>query len=218
MRLVVADAAQLEPRALAAIARDEALADAGRGTDLYQGLVDRGVVDRRELAKVGMLGALYGGTTGQSALVLPRLARAYPRAMAVVEAAARAGERRERVRTWLGRTSPLPPRWRDDERGAQQARAWGRFTRNFVVQGTAAEWALAWMAGVRRAIRDVDGAALVCFLHDEVIVQAPQERAAEVADAVRAAAAEAGRLLFGRFPIDFPVQTAIVEDWSQAKD
>ncbi len=218
MRLVVADAAQLEPRALAAIARDEALADAGRGTDLYQGLVDRGVVDRRELAKVGMLGALYGGTTGQAALVLPRLARAYPRAMAVVEAAARAGERRERVRTWLGRTSPLPPRWRDDERGAQQARAWGRFTRNFVVQGTAAEWALAWMAGVRRAIRDVDGAALVCFLHDEVIVQAPEDRAAEVAEAVRAAAADAGRLLFGRFPIDFPVQTAVVEDWSQAKD
>lgn len=218
MRLVVADAAQLEPRALAAIARDEALAEAGRGTDLYQGLVDRGVVDTRQHAKIGMLGALYGGTTGESALVLPRLSRAYPRALAVVEGAARAGERRERVRTWLGRTSPLPPRWRDDERGGRQARAWGRFTRNFVVQGTAAEWALAWMAGVRRAIRDVEGAALVCFLHDEVIVQAPEGSADAVAEAVREAAAEAGRLLFGRFPIDFPVQTAVVGDWGQAKD
>ncbi|WP_146792204.1 bifunctional 3'-5' exonuclease/DNA polymerase [Agrococcus baldri] len=218
MRLVVADAAQLEPRALAAIARDEALADAGRGTDLYRGLVDRGVVESRQQAKIGMLGALYGGTTGESAVVLPRLARAYPRAMGVVEAAARAGERRERVRTWLGRTSPLPPRWRDDERGIRQARAWGRFTRNFVVQGTAAEWALAWMAGVRRAIRDVEGAALVCFLHDEVIVQAPEAQADAVAESVREAAAEAGRLLFGGFPIDFPVQTAIVGDWGQAKD
>ncbi|WP_347756913.1 bifunctional 3'-5' exonuclease/DNA polymerase [Agrococcus sp. ProA11] len=218
MRLVVADAAQLEPRALAAIARDEALADAGRGTDLYRGLVDRGVVATRQQAKLGMLGALYGGTTGESAVVLPRLARAYPKAMGVVESAARAGERRERVRTWLGRTSPLPAPWGDDQRGQRQARAWGRFTRNFVVQGTAAEWALAWMAGIRRGIRDIDGAALVCFLHDEVIVQAPAERAAEVAETVGAAAAEAGRLLFGRFPIDFPVQTAIVEDWSQAKD
>lgn len=218
MRLVVADAAQLEPRALAAIARDESLADAGRGTDLYRGLVDRGVVDTRQHAKIGMLGALYGGTTGESALVLPRLARAYPKAMAVVEGAARAGERRERVRTWLGRTSPLPPRWGDDERGGRQARAWGRFTRNFVVQGTAAEWALAWMAGVRRAIRDVEGAALVCFLHDEVIVQAPQEQADAVAESIRDAAAEAGRLLFGTFPIEFPVQTAVVHDWSQAKD
>lgn len=218
MRLVVADAAQLEPRVLAAIARDEALADAGRGTDLYRGLVDRGVVDTRQHAKIGMLGALYGGTTGESALVLPRLARAYPKAMAVVEGAARAGERRQRVRTWLGRTSPLPPRWRDDDRGGQQARAWGRFTRNFVVQGTAAEWALAWMAGVRRSIRDIDGAALVCFLHDEVIVHAPEEHADAVAEAIGEAAAEAGRLLFGRFPVDFPVQSAVVQDWSQAKD
>lgn len=218
MRLVVADAAQLEPRALAAIARDAALADAGRGTDLYQGLVDRGVVESRQQAKIGMLGALYGGTTGESAVVLPRLARAYPRAMGVVEGAARAGERRERVRTWLGRTSPVPPRWRDDERGLRQARAWGRFTRNFVVQGTAAEWALAWMAGIRRAIRDVEGASLVCFLHDEVIVHTPEGQADAVAESVRSAAAEAGRLLFGDFPIEFPVQAAVVDDWSQAKD
>ncbi|WP_026373367.1 bifunctional 3'-5' exonuclease/DNA polymerase [Agrococcus lahaulensis] len=217
MRLVVADAAQLEPRALAALARDEGLAEAGRGADLYRGLVDRGVVASREQAKVGMLGALYGGTRGQAALVLPRLARAYPRAMAAVESAARAGERRERVRTWLGRTSPEPPRWASDERGAAQARAWGRFTRNFVVQGTAAEWALAWMAGVRRAIADVEGAALVCFLHDEVIVQAPEADAEAVAEAIRDAAALAGRLLFGDFPVEFPVQTAVVDDWGQAK-
>lgn len=218
MQLVVADAAQLEPRVLAAIARDASLADAGRGSDLYQGLVDRGVVATRQQAKLGMLGALYGGTTGESAVVLPRLARAYPKAMGVVESAARAGERRERVCTWLGRASPLPAPWDDGQHGQRQARAWGRFTRNFVVQGTAAEWALAWMAGVRRGIRDVDGAALVCFLHDEVIVQAPAERAADVAEVIRTAAEDAGQLLFGRFPIEFPVQTAIVGDWSQAKD
>ena len=58
----------------------------------------------------------------------------------------------------------------------------------------------------------------MCFLHDEVIVQAPEEHADAVAEAVREAAAEAGRLLFGGFPIDFPVQAAIVQDWSQAKD
>lgn len=217
MRLVVADAAQLEPRALAALARDEALAKAARGRDLYQSLVDRGVVDTRDHAKVGMLGALYGGTAGEQGRLLPRLARAYPRAMAAVEEAARAGERRERVRTWLGRTSPEAPRFADDEGGRRRARAWGRFTRNFVVQGTAAEWALAWMAGIRRAIRDVDGAALVCFLHDEVIVQAPERDADAVADAVREAAARAGELLFGGFPIEFPVQARVVDDWGAAK-
>ena len=34
--LVVADAAQLEPRILAALSRDDALATAARGKDLYQ--------------------------------------------------------------------------------------------------------------------------------------------------------------------------------------
>src|SRR5699024_7370157 len=40
-QLVVADVAQLEPRVLAAMARDEAMARAARGGDLYQGLVDQ---------------------------------------------------------------------------------------------------------------------------------------------------------------------------------
>ncbi|WP_414172425.1 bifunctional 3'-5' exonuclease/DNA polymerase [Clavibacter tessellarius] len=90
-RLVVADAAQLEPRILAALAEDRAMADAGRGTDLYQGLVDAGVVDTRAHAKVAMLGAMYGATSGESGRLMPRLVRAYPRATGYVEQAARAG-------------------------------------------------------------------------------------------------------------------------------
>src|SRR5690606_19988157 len=43
--LVVADVAQLEPRMLAAMSADTALADASRGRDLYAGIVDGGVVD-----------------------------------------------------------------------------------------------------------------------------------------------------------------------------
>ena len=36
----------------------------------------------------------------------------------------------------------------DETRARRSARDRGRFTRNFIVQGTAAEWALAWLAGV----------------------------------------------------------------------
>ncbi|PFG20444.1 DNA polymerase-1 [Serinibacter salmoneus] len=57
---VVADAAQLEPRVLAAISGDEAMLAAGARGDLYQALVADGVVEDREHAKVAMLGALYG--------------------------------------------------------------------------------------------------------------------------------------------------------------
>src|SRR5690606_18346522 len=96
-RLVVADAAQLEPRVLAAMSADGAMAAAARHADLYQGVVDAGIVATRKEAKYAMLGAIYGATTGPSAVLMPRLTRAYPRAIALVEDAARAGERGEVV-------------------------------------------------------------------------------------------------------------------------
>jgi DNA polymerase-1 len=233
--LVVADAAQLEPRIIAAMARDEAMAAAGRKRDLYQGLVDAGVVDTRAHAKVAMLGALYGATSGESARLMPRLTRAFPRAIGLVEAAARAGERGEQVSTWLGRSSPLPgDGWEgadavpstdappsDDRRARQAARDWGRFTRNFVAQGTAAEWAMCWMAGLRqrlRALADDRGEPhLVLFLHDEVMVHTPAHLAEAVGTAVTEAADDAGRLLFGDFPVDFALTVATVSSYDQAK-
>lgn len=234
--LVVADAAQLEPRIIAAMSRDEAMAKAGRGRDLYQGLVDAGVVDTRAHAKLAMLGALYGATTGESAQLMPRLTRAFPRAIGLVETAARSGERGDQVSTWLGRSSPLPGEsWhevqragtdpeasaQDERRARQVGRDWGRFTRNFVAQGTAAEWAMCWMAGLRqrlRALADEQGEPhLVLFLHDEVMVHSPEHLADAVGDAIRDAAAEAGRLLFGTFPVDFALTVAAVSSYDQAK-
>jgi DNA polymerase-1 len=244
--LVVADASQLEPRVLAALARDPAMAAAGRGRDLYRAIVDAGVVETRDEAKVALLGAMYGATTGDSGRLVPRLARAYPRAMALVDDAARAGEAGRRVTTLLGRSSPLPPAsWHeaqarangvdatpaDERRARSSARDWGRFTRNFVVQGTAAEWALCWMAGLRTrlaALPSPSGSAratasgrafermphLVYFLHDELIVHAPDQLVDAVADAVRESAAEAGRLLFGEAPVEFPLDLAVARTYA----
>lgn len=248
--LVVADAAQLEPRVLAAMSRDEAMAEAARGRDIYRGLVDAGVVGTRDEAKVAILGAMYGATTGDSGRLVPRLARAFPRAMALVDRAAADGERGLPVTTLLGRSSPLPgAEWRavqaratepdataaDERRARSRARDWGRFTRNFVVQGSAAEWSLCWMAALRGRLAEIaasvsdaapaaprSGAVfgrsphLVYFLHDEIIVHAPRETAEAVADAVAEAAAGAGRLLFGDFPVDFPLDLAIVESYASA--
>lgn len=248
---VVADAAQLEPRVLAAMAGDEAMAAAGRGDDgegidMYAGIVATGAVDTRERAKIGMLGAMYGGTTGVSGQVRPRLAAAFPRAMALVDDAAHAGERGEVVTTHLGRSSPRPGEtWRELQAGAYSdnagddaatqarsyTRSWGRFTRNFVVQGTAAEWAMCWLAAIRRRLWGLgtagfgDGlvpapfagrAHLVAFLHDEVVVHTPAALADAVADEVRAAAAEAGELLFGDFPVEFPLSVATAPCYADA--
>jgi DNA polymerase-1 len=56
----------------------------------------------------------------------------------------------------------------------------------------------------------------VFFLHDEVVVHTPEHLAGEVAEEVRRAAAEAGRLLFGTFPVDFPLDVAVVGSWADA--
>ena len=230
-KLVVADAAQLEPRVLAALSRDKAMAKAGEG-DMYEGIVASGAVATRAQAKVAMLGAMYGATTGESGRLLPALGKAFPQALALVEQAARAGERGEVVTTRLGRSSPPPHQnWAAESaidaaaenRARSQARSWGRFTRNFIVQGTAAEWALCWMGGLRRSLYEMVDAApdlrphLVFFLHDEVIVHTPAELAEQVAASIRQAAAEAGRLLFGDLPVTFPVTTAIVDNYGEAK-
>ncbi|GAA0960472.1 bifunctional 3'-5' exonuclease/DNA polymerase [Frigoribacterium faeni] len=228
--LVVADASQLEPRILTGLSRDVAMAAAGDG-DLYEGIVASGAVATRAEAKVAMLGAMYGATQGESGRLVPRLARRFPKAMEYVEAAARTGEAGGVVSTLLGRSSPrpgeavaadLPP---EMDRGpvGRDARAWGRFTRNFVVQGTAAEWALCWMGATRAALHERfagrgEGAPhLVFFLHDEIVVHSPADVADEVVAIVEQSAVAAGRLLFGEAPVRFPVTVAVVDDYSQAK-
>ncbi|WP_312183103.1 bifunctional 3'-5' exonuclease/DNA polymerase, partial [Arthrobacter sp.] len=230
-KLLVADAAQLEPRVLAALGQDSALAAAARGKDLYQGIADQGFNGDRSLAKIAMLGAMYGATSGEAGRLMPILTRTYPRAIDVVERAARAGEAGKTVSSHLGRsTPPETEAWlrsqqttsaEEQRRADNLARSRGRFTRNFVVQGTAAEWATCWLAGIRRRLRAASGTSpagqLVFFLHDEVMLHVPAERADEAAAMVTAAAAEATELLFGRIPLEFPVVATIVDSYADAK-
>lgn len=231
--LVVADVAQLEPRVLAGMSRDEALARAARGADLYQGMVDDGAVATRQDAKLGLLGAMYGATSGESGRMVAGLTRRYPAAFGLVEEAARAGERGQVVRTLLGRGCPArggggwdespdaPPADLDSE--DRHRRAYGRFTRNFVVQGTGAEWALCWIADLRNRLwrlRDhgpLEGRPhLVFFVHDEVVVHAPADLADAVVAEVTAAATTAGALLFRELPVDFPLNVSVVRSYADA--
>ncbi|MEU0334900.1 bifunctional 3'-5' exonuclease/DNA polymerase [Streptomyces sp. NPDC006193] len=239
-RLVVADADQMEPRVLAAISRDPGLMEvAGRESDLYQSVSDRAFSGDRNQAKLAVLGAVYGQTSGDGLKNLAALRRRFPKAVAYVDEAARAGEEGRLVRTWLGRTCPPPavqgeedaaeeagvPAAHDDDTGAHawvpgyastDARARGRFARNFVVQGSAADWALLLLAALRRACAPLR-AELVFFQHDEVIVHCPAEEADTVVRAVRESADLAGRLTFGQTPVRFPFTTAVVECYADAK-
>ncbi|MGQ7298330.1 bifunctional 3'-5' exonuclease/DNA polymerase [Quadrisphaera sp. KR29] len=234
-RLVVADVAQLEPRVLAAVSGDLDLARAAAGGDLYQGVVDSGAVATRADAKLAVLGAMYGATAGGGGRMVEHLARRYPRAVEHLEVAAAAGERGEVVSTWLGRGSPRPAgSWTEqapdvpvNEADLRERRSWGRFTRNFVVQGSAAEWATSWVALLREELWALGGRAggagrverrphLVLFLHDEVLVHTPAELADDVVVAVRTAAERAGRLLYGEFPLAFPLDVHVGRSWADA--
>ncbi|MGW1272074.1 bifunctional 3'-5' exonuclease/DNA polymerase, partial [Streptomyces sp. NPDC002491] len=242
-RFVVADADQMEPRVLAAISRDPGLMEvAGRESDLYQSVSDRAFSGDRDQAKIAVLGAVYGQTSGDGLKNLAALRRRFPRAVEYVDEAARAGKEGRLVRTWLGRTCPpavgageaeeagIPvddPGGPAEEDGADDrqwtpgyastdARARGRFARNFVVQGSAADWALLLLAALRRACADM-AAELVFFQHDEVIVHCPQEEADTVVAAIREASDLAGRLTFGDTPVRFPFTTAVVECYADAK-
>lgn len=240
-RLVVADADQMEPRVLAAISRDPGLMEvAARQTDLYQSVSDRAFSGDRAQAKLAVLGAVYGQTSGDGLKNLAALRRRFPKAVAYVDDAARAGEEGRLVRTWLGRTCPPAAGVGDDaseeagipqegpaadDPGGQEwvpgyastnSRARGRFARNFVVQGSAADWALLLLAALRRTCADM-AAELVFFQHDEVIVHCPKEEADTVVAAIREASDLAGRLTFGETPVRFPFTTAVVECYADAK-
>jgi len=249
--LVVADAAQLEPRVLAALAGDRAFAAAAAAGDLYAELAGAFGGDRAK-AKVAMLSAMYGGAGGEAGQLLAVLRQRFAAAAGYVEAAARAGEEGRVVRSVLGRTCPPPSaNWRAlteeaadpdaerDPRAGQAARARGRFTRNFVVQASAADWALVLLVSLRAELAKIirhnrtndllpsagpassgagrDRPELVFFQHDEVIVHCPLHHVDAVVEAAGQAASAASRLVFGRTKVAFPLSTAVVDCYLDAK-
>jgi hypothetical protein len=225
--LVVADAAQLEPRVLGALAGDRAFAAAAGESDLYAALAGA-FGGARDKAKIAMLSAMYGGSSGEAPQLLAIMRRRFPDAYEYVEAAARAGEAGKLVRSRLGRTCPPPsPAWRDlavQDEGRAAVRSRGRFTRNFVVQASAADWALVLLATLRRRLTALAAGGpperpprLVFFQHDEVIVHAPEELTAAVTAAIGESAEEARRLVFGDTPVRFPLGAVPVECYADAK-
>ena len=235
-RLVVADAAQLEPRVLIAVSGDRDLGRLAAGEDLYTALATVGFAGDRGQAKLALLGAMYGATSGQAGQLLGTLRSRFPVAMEFVEEAARRGERGRLVGSVLGRVSHRPdPAWlaggvgeeagaevgaQQERRARQASRAWGRFTRNFVVQASAADWAAVWLSLVRMRLRSsVPDAELVFFQHDELVVHAPAQAADQVAAIVVDAAAQADRTVFPAAPAGWrvPVRPAVVGCYADAK-
>ncbi|HEY7719835.1 MAG TPA: DNA polymerase, partial [Pedococcus sp.] len=104
------------------------------------------------------------------------------------------------------------------EHGGDPARdaARGRFARNAVVQGAAAELFKAWAATVRATTGDL-GAQIVLCLHDELLVHVPEQAAEEVGRRVVTALDDSARRWTGSTQVRFVADTSIVQRWSDAK-
>jgi DNA polymerase-1 len=225
---VHADLGQIEPRVLAAVSGDPALVAATADDDLYQPVAARlGVT--REAAKVGVLGAMYGGTTGSSGLALPRLREAFPRAMELLEAAAEQGRRGDPVFTIGGR---LVRMWSGDQyddsgvgdidRARQVAAARGRYARNALIQGAAAEFFKTWAVTFRaRAHADGLDARIVLCLHDELLIHAAAGDAERAEAVLTEALKEAAHRWSTGTPagpvVRFVAVASSVARWSDAK-
>ena len=205
---VRADLGQIEPRVLAAVSGDRALAEATAADDLYQPVAAQFGVSR-DAAKVAVLGAMYGQTTGRGAQALRRLKEAYPVAMEYLDQAdnhARAGHD---LRTFGGRLVPM-------SQGGSQAQiaARGRYGRNAMIQGAAAEFFKMWAVTVRaRAPR----ARIVLCLHDELLIHTPLRNGQAVAELVDECLSEAARRYAPGAPVRFTADISMVNCWADAK-
>jgi DNA polymerase-1 len=211
---VRADLGQIEPRVLAAVSGDPALRQATLDDDLYAPVAKRLDVER-SVAKVAVLAAMYGQTSGTAGQALRGMERAYPVAMQYLRSAADAGEQGREIRTFGGRLirmGDLP----DEGDYRAMAAARGRYARNAMVLGAAAELFKVWAVTVRARSASL-GARIVLCLHDELLVHVPEAHAVETAKVVDDCLAEAAHRWHPTSGVRFVADISTVTRWSDAK-
>jgi DNA polymerase I len=230
--LVRADLGQVEPRVLAAVSGDAGLTAAARADDMYAPVAAALHCDR-PTAKVAVLAAMYGQTSGAAGEALKRMERAYPDAIGYLRAAEQAGNNRQDIRTFGGRLVRLGWPETTEERseapadeasvhdvgpgqGSHAVTGHGRFARNAVVQGAAAELFKAWAAAVRIGLQDLGGRIVLC-LHDELLVHVPADQADAAATLLAHALDSTAGVWAAGSGVRFVADITCVSRWSDAK-
>ena len=166
---------------------------------------------------------MYGQTTGHGAAALAGLVREYPTAMGVLHTADEVAQGGHDLFTVSGRRirmSGAVDVGSSDEATRSRAAARGRYGRNAVVQGAAAEFFKTWAALVRARVQVAWDARIVLCLHDELLVHTPEEAAGEVAAAVESSvdhvAAQWGPVAAA--DVRFAADVGIIRSWDEAKE
>ncbi len=212
---VRADLGQIEPRVLAAVSGDEALRRATQDDDLYAPVAKRLGVER-PVAKIAVLAAMYGQTSGTAGQALRGMETGYPVAMKYLSDAAEAGFDGRELRTYGGRLIRMfEIADGADHRAGAASR--GRYARNAMVQGAAAELFKVWAVTVRARVAGL-GARIVLCLHDELLVHVPEPQAEATVQLLHDCLAEAAfRWQPPGAGVRFVADISTVRSWADAK-
>ncbi len=226
--LVVLDYSQIELRVLAHLSGDEALIGVFReGKDIHTETaawiyrVPPEGVDpaMRRVAKTVNFGVLYGMSAHrlsqelgipyeEASAFIERYFQRFPGVRAWIEKTLAEGRERGYVTTLFGRRRYVP----DLQARVKSVReAAERMAFNMPVQGTAADLMKLAMVRLFPEVRAL-GARILLQVHDELILEAPKDRAEAVAERAKA-------LMEGVYPLAVPlvVEVGVGEDWLSAK-
>lgn len=233
-QLISADYSQIELRVLAHLSGDAALADAfKRGIDIHDETATRvfgtaSGLDRHELrrrAKIINYAILYGKVAATLAkdIDVPRQAAqafidayfaGYPGVRAFIDRTLEDARTTGVVRTMSGRRRLVPEL---ASRNGQVRAAAERETINLPIQGTAADILKKAMIDVHAALVAHNAgrrrpSRMILTVHDELLFEAPDADAAEVAELVRG-------LMERAMPLTVPVtvDVGIGRNWNEAK-
>src|SRR5688572_16864940 len=209
--LISADYSQIELRVLAHMAEEDALIDAfRRGEDIHDRTAlkvfgaDSGL-DKHELrrrAKIINYALLYGKTAFTLARdigVTPTVAQefidayfgGFPRVRTFIDTIVERARSQGFVETMFGRRRMVPEL---NSRNGQIRQGAERMTVNFPIQGSAADILKKAMLRVYEALRTdsadshgqrAERARMILTVHDELLIESPEDSATEVAEQVR---------------------------------
>jgi DNA polymerase I len=97
-----------------------------------------------------------------------------------------------------------------------RAAARGRYGRNAMVQGAAAEFFKTWAVIVRARLARTGGAIVLC-LHDELLVHAPLDLAEAARESLDDGLHEAAHRWEPAGGVRFVTETSVITRWSDAK-
>ncbi len=228
MTFLVADYSQIELRILAHITGEAALLETFRqGEDIHRRTAaqiygtDPAAVtpDMRRVAKIINFGVLYGMSAhrltrelsidyAEADTFIKTYFERYPKVQAYIEETLSFARQNGYVETLLGRRRMIP----DIESKNRNAREYAERTAyNMPIQGTQADIVKLAMLELAPKLT-VSGSKLLLQVHDELVIEAPQGVAAEVADTVQSA-------MEGAYALDVPLTAEVGtgQNWLEAK-